>query len=332
MYGVPCCGTRYADFSGAAGLPRSRGIASRSRLTSRAAFRGGTRHAPAHTIPVCYPDCDGLARKRATLVLANGRAGDPDGLQHLLSWWPSAGAGDAATAPAATAIAGGGQIFCHSFYSISYSTTLRNPIWTSYRLTRAMVEGADDVSRLRGKTFTLQAGLHRSLQGHHKDYLHPPYDRGHMVPANDAEDRPRQRDTFVITNAVPQTIELNQRTWRYLEASVHRIGKDDGEVFVVTGPVFPAVPQLMRKPGRTPRIAIPSHAYKAIYIPSRDIAVGYIATNDEVTVECKIVAIEELTRQTGIDPFPALPPSTKATLPAFALPQGENVDLPNCAP
>jgi endonuclease G, mitochondrial len=221
-------------------------------------------------------------------------------------------------------------VFCRSFYATAYSPNLRDPVWTSYRLTRAMADGGDRTLRYRGN-FRQQEGLTAAQQGHHNDFTHTPFTRGHLVPANDAIDMPRQRDTFVVTNIVPQPGTFNSTLWRYLEASVHRLAQDEGEVYVVTGAVFQAAPTLMRRGTAQGRVAIPNLLYKAIYVPSRNIAVGYVATNESNST-CTAMSIRDLSRQTGFDPFPFLQREVKDGLPAFALPVGAGVPLPNCRP
>jgi len=223
-----------------------------------------------------------------------------------------------------------GRIICHSFYVISYSTTLRDPVWTSYRLTREMSLGGDRIGRYSGQ-FRQDPALTAAEQGAHADYANPPYDRGHLTPANDAIDMPHQSDTFVITNVVPQISQLNQRLWRFLESSVHQLAQAEGEVFVVTGATYPANPPLMHKAGRPDRIAVPDTTFKAIYVPSRNIAIGYIATNANPTV-CTVMSIAELARRTGVNPFPSLPATATAQMPAFTLPAGQGTQPPDCRP
>jgi endonuclease G, mitochondrial len=224
----------------------------------------------------------------------------------------------------------GDRTLCHSFYVISYSTSLRDPVWTSYRLTRAMAEGGDRIGRYQG-LFRPEPGLAKSEEGAHRDYVHPPYDRGHLTPANDAVDMTTQSDTFMITNVVPQVSELNQRLWRFLEASVHELAEDDGEVYIVTGARFAASPPLMHRAGQPGRIAVPDATFKAIYDPSRNIAVGYLATNEVATV-CTVMSIAELARETGINPFPSLPAAVTDHRPDFVLPKGKGTDAPDCRP
>jgi endonuclease G len=209
---------------------------------------------------------------------------------------------------------------CHSFYAISYSTTLRDPLWTSYRLTRAMARGGDSIGRFPG-SFRQDPALTAAEQGAHSDYTNavPAFDRGHLTPANDAIDMAHQSDTFVTTNIVPQAGLFNRGVWRLLEAAVHDLAKQEGEVFIVTGATFATPPQMMHRAGRPDRIAVPEVTYKAIYVPSRRAAIGYYATNVHPTT-CTIVSIAELARRTGVNPFPSLPVSVTASLPAFAPP------------
>jgi len=194
-----------------------------------------------------------------------------------------------------------------------------------------MALGGDSIDRVK-KTFSPQKGLTAAQQGRHADFANSPFDRGHMTPANDAPDMATQRDTFVVTNIVPQVSDLNEHLWARLEASVHEIAEQDDEVYVVTGPGFDAFPQLLAG-----RIAIPTTTWKAIYIPTTGVVIAFVATNQADTT-CTIVTIAELTAMTGIDPFPSLLALVKAKRPDFTLPAGMQVragqrtplPLPDC--
>ena len=213
-----------------------------------------------------------------------------------------------------------GRILCHSFYVINYSTTLRDPLWTSYRLTREMAQGGDRIGRFPGP-FRQDPALTAADQGAHSDYTNasPAFDRGHLTPANDAIDMPHQSDTFVVTNIVPQAGLFNRGVWRLLEAAVHGLALQEGDVYIVTGATFVANPPLMHRSGRADRIAVPAATFKAIYVPSRNAAIGYYATNVHPTT-CTMMSIAELTRRTGVNPFPSLPAAATASLPAFTVP------------
>jgi hypothetical protein len=69
--------------------------------------------------------------------------------------------------------------------------------------------------------------------------------------------------------------------------------------------------------------------FKAIYVPSLNPAVAFTSINATAPI-CRIVPVAEITRRTGIDPFPALPASLKARLPAMPLPQVRGARFPAC--
>ncbi|MEA2885149.1 MAG: endonuclease mitochondrial [Bradyrhizobium sp.] len=212
-----------------------------------------------------------------------------------------------------------GQIFCHMIYSVSYAVSILNPLWSAEHLTQAAAIGGDATFRVERSTFLRQPELTADQQAKNGEFAHNEWDLGHMTPANDAPDDPSQNDTFFLTNVVPQEGQLNRFLWARLEASVHKLAEDDGEVYIVTGPIFGPHPPLMAS-----RVPIPDYTFKAIYLPSRSLAIAFVGLNNP-TATCTAVSVAEITRRTGIDPFPALSPSVKATLPSFTLPDGVNV-------
>jgi endonuclease G len=213
--------------------------------------------------------------------------------------------------------AGTGKIVCHSFYAVSSSSELRDPLWSAEHLTKEMAIGGDAISRI-DQGFVKDGAISSADQASDSDYV-APYDRGHMTPANDAPDEASQRDTFVLTNAVPQHKNLNRHLWFYLEASLHQIAEIEGEVYVITGPIFAKKPPLMHG-----RVARPKATFKAIYVPSRNLAVGYVATNTSAP-RCRAFPITEIIRQSNIDPFPALATDIKSSSSSYGLPNGVNV-------
>lgn len=223
--------------------------------------------------------------------------------------------------------------FCHSFYEVAYSTRLRDPLWSAEHLTREMAQASDTFGRTK-TPFVREPELSPEDQGDSADFIDSGFDRGHMTPANDAPDVASETGTFMVTNIVPQSKVLNERLWQYLEASVHEIAKRDGEVYVVTGPIFADAP-----PRLANRIAIPAFTFKAIYVPSTGVAAAYIATN-AAEPACVVVSLDTLRQRAGIDPFPALPDQMKTTLADFELPHGvrpvrgeaRQVPLPDCEP
>ncbi len=80
----------------------------------------------------------------------------------------------------------------------------------------------------------------------------------------------------------------------------------ENELFVVTGPVFRGA-ELHVLNGR---VLIPTHLYKAIYVPSRNVAGAYFAPNDQ-SQKWEALTIAELESRVGIDVFPRLTANVK---------------------
>lgn len=202
--------------------------------------------------------------------------------------------------------AAGVQDFCHAFYLVAYSPDLRDPLWSGERLTAAMAKAGDAFKRPK-QTFVLEKDFPRADQGSNGDYLRSGYDRGHMTPAADAPDPDAEADTFVMTNVVPQTKVLNEHLWERLEVKVRALAVSQGEIFIVTGPIFDAAP-----PRLGGRIAVPSATFKAVLVPRSHQAIVLVASNTE-TPACETVSLDELKRRAGVDAFPGLALSAGGT-------------------
>ena len=70
------------------------------------------------------------------------------------------------------------------------------------------------------------------------NYRRSGYDRGHMTPSGDMPDEHAQQQTFSLANMVPQTAALNRGVWEGIESAVRDLAVRQGELYVVTGPVF----------------------------------------------------------------------------------------------
>ena len=55
------------------------------------------------------------------------------------------------------------------------------------------------------------------------DYTNSGYDRGHMVPAANADEPKEMSDTFLMTNMTPQLPSVNRVAWKNLEERVRSL-------------------------------------------------------------------------------------------------------------
>ncbi|HEY5654178.1 MAG TPA: DNA/RNA non-specific endonuclease, partial [Pontiella sp.] len=116
-----------------------------------------------------------------------------------------------------------------------------------------------------------------------------------------------QKETFLMSNIVPQTPYVNRGIWKDLEMTVaKRYGRYFGEVWVVTGPIFKNLDQKLNS-----GIAIPSHYYKIIADEHegklRVMAFLVEAHCPPYTrIKTRLVSIDELELRTGLNFFPEL--------------------------
>jgi endonuclease G len=138
------------------------------------------------------------------------------------------------------------------------------------------------------------------------DYARSGFDRGHMAPSGDMPDARSQEESFSLANMVPQNPDNNRHLWEHIETAVRDLGRRDGELYVVTGPIFQGQ-TLQRLHGR---VLVPTKLFKAIYDPNRRAAGAYVVPNAPGD-DWEEVSIEQLAEMSGIDVFPELPPRLK---------------------
>jgi endonuclease G, mitochondrial len=167
-----------------------------------------------------------------------------------------------------------------------------------------------------------------------RDYLASGFDRGHLAAAdNQTHSAMAMRDSFCLTNTMPQTPELNRGAWRMLEEHVGRLAAESGvEVWVATGPAW-----LPDEEGRVKfqtvgshAIWAPTHCWKAAFV-KRPVARGHgqgpsekfelsawLLPNTNVPPafdKCR-VSVDEIERVTGLDLWAGLPDELERELEA----------------
>ncbi len=194
---------------------------------------------------------------------------------------------------------------CNANYAVLASEGTRGPLWSAEDLTEENLEIADRTRR-QGSFFS-DDRLPSSMRATLEDYRASGYDRGHMTPSGDEPGIPAQQQSFLLSNIVPQTAELNRGPWEGVESAVRGWARQEGEIFVVTGPGYD--PDQTRTIGEG-RIPVPAVTWKAIYDPAANGMGAYVCLNTR-NPTCRITSVALLTELVGVDPFPALPASLK---------------------
>lgn len=120
-------------------------------------------------------------------------------------------------------------------YALSYNSSKGTPNWVSWRVVESDLGG--DAPRFPFKPdSTLPDGFKKIVT---KDYSGSFFNRGHLCPHSDRDkDDASSKATFVMTNIVPQTSNLNQKAWNQMEIYLRNLAKLDHKVlYIIAGPV-----------------------------------------------------------------------------------------------
>ena len=196
-------------------------------------------------------------------------------------------------------LATGTRLLCNQEYAVLHSAVTRTALWSAEHLTAEQVEQARDLPR-QGQ-FHPDPRLPPGERAELSDYARSGFDRGHLSPNGDMPTPESQQESFSLANMVPQAPDLNRKTWAAIEEAVRRLARQEGSLYVVTGPVF----QGQRLQQLRGRVLVPTSVYKAVYDPERGQGAAYVCTNVDPTA-CQVVSIPQLAQLTGINPFPGV--------------------------
>ena len=213
------------------------------------------------------------------------------------------------------------QALCMDGFAVMYSGVSRTPLWSAEHLDRKRLQQAKQIDR--EDSFHEESRLPQSMRAKLSDYSSSGYDRGHLAPNGDMANRSQQYDSFSLANIAPQSPRNNRYIWRNIESATRYLTQQYGEVYTITGVAFTD----KKAKQLAGRVLVPSHFFKAVYIPASNQAGVYYAPNDE-SERIEIISIDELTAKIGIDVLPVLDAKTKAQALNLPLKAGEALDVP----
>ena len=214
------------------------------------------------------------------------------------------------------------QALCMDGFAVMYSGVSRTPLWSAEHLDRRRLQQAKTIDR--EDSFHEESRLPKSMRASLSDYSGSGYDRGHLAPNADMATRSQQYDSFSLANIAPQSPRNNRYIWRNIESATRYLTQQYGEVYTITGVAFTG----KKTKQLAERVLVPSHFFKAVYIPATNQAGVYYAPNDE-SERIEVISLDELTAKVGIDVLPVLDRQTKAQAFALPLKAGESADLPD---
>ena len=217
------------------------------------------------------------------------------------------------------------QALCMDGFAVMYSGVSRTPLWSAEYLDRKRLQQAKEIDR--EDSFHEESRLPKSMRAKLSDYSGSGYDRGHLAPNGNMANRSQQYDSFSLANIAPQSPRNNRYIWRNIESATRYLTQQYGEVYTVTGVAFTD----KKTKQLADRVLVPSHFFKAVYIPATNQAGVYYAPNDE-SERIEVISVDELTANIGIDVLPVLDAQTKAQAFDLPLKAGDSSDLPETSP
>lgn len=194
------------------------------------------------------------------------------------------------------------RALCYDAFAILHSGESKTAVYVAQKLNRASVADAEEK---RTNRFFADARLQSAERATLEDYKGSGFDRGHMAPAGQMPTAQAMAQSFSLANMVPQEPQHNQGTWRVSveDATKKYAGRADGDVYVITGPVFePSIAQSRTiSPGQ---VHVPTYLFTLVYDERQGRAWAHWHLNDNATRGSRPISYAELVRRTGIEFLP----------------------------
>jgi endonuclease G len=202
------------------------------------------------------------------------------------------------------------QMVCFAEFAVLHSGVTKTPLWSAEHLTTERVDAAGSAGP-RPRNFHAESALPRQGRAKVSDYKSASgeFDIGHMAPSGDMSTAESRWESFSLANTVPQQACNNEELWEGLERAVREFAQEQDEIFLVTGPVYPADLNGVDRIGDG--VAVPKQIFKAIYLPEADEGAAYIAANED-THQMRVITLDSLRSLIGIDVFPKMSDAARA--------------------
>jgi endonuclease G len=159
-------------------------------------------------------------------------------------------------------------------YALSYNQSKGTPNWVSWQLNRSWLGAAE-----RQNNFQPDETLPSSwYQARPSDYNNSGYDRGHLAPSADrTKNKTDNSATFVMSNIIPQSPDLNQGPWADLEDYCRELVEQGKELYIVAGP------EGKKEAIAEGKVTVPTKTWKIIVVLERPgLGVNGVSTSTRV--------------------------------------------------
>lgn len=220
--------------------------------------------------------------------------------------------------PSSAAADPNNYLMVNNYYALSYSRDRGIPNWAAWRVTRSDMGNLERVDSFRPDD-RVPNGWARVTPS---DYVRSGYDKGHVVPNADRDADPEaQASTFLMTNMVPQTGDLNRGPWAKFEGYLRTLVTRGSDLYIVAG-AYGEKGKLKNK------VTIPTNTWKiAVALPAgsdisaanantRVIAVDMPNVNGIKNADWEIyrTTVKDIEQKTGYKFFTNLSPNLQNVL------------------
>jgi endonuclease G, mitochondrial len=195
----------------------------------------------------------------------------------------------------------GSRSLCYDAFAVLHSGRSKTPVFVAERLNRSVLLEA--AGEKRTNRFFADARLPYAERAQLEDYKGSGFDRGHMAPAGDMPAAQAMAQSFSLANMVPQAPVNNQRSWSGIEKATRKyVMRAQGDVYVITGPVFDANPPVIG----SGKVWVPKYLYKLVYDATTGRAWAHWLENMNEARAGRPITYRELVNRTGIEFLPGV--------------------------
>jgi endonuclease G len=164
-------------------------------------------------------------------------------------------------------------------YTLSYNYKLSVPNWVSWEMN---ADWFGDVERYGGNFITDNNLPSNFTKIKHTDYTNSGFDRGHLVRSEERTKTDEDnKSTFLMTNIIPQTQDLNRGVWLDLEYHLENLcKKENKQLFVIAGGIYKSNSFINEI------VAIPDTCFKIVVILEKG------QKRKDITKDTQIIAVK----------------------------------------
>lgn len=164
-------------------------------------------------------------------------------------------------------------------YTLSYNYLKGVPNWVSWEMN---ADWFGDVERYDGNFITDNSLPSNFTKIKHSDYTNSGYDRGHLVRSEErTKTEEDNKSTFLMSNIIPQTPDLNRGVWLNLEYYLEDLcKKENKQIFVIAGGIYSTNTKINNL------VAIPDTCYKIAVILDKG------QSRKDVTKDTRVIAVK----------------------------------------